>query len=114
MVRAIDHGDLPVAHVTDYVLGEVLNILGRRAGHDAAIATLDTLIESAGFEIVRSPKADFTSGQALYRQYPSLTFVDALTTAYMQREGIEYVYSFDDDFDVVEDIRRLNTASDPF
>jgi predicted nucleic acid-binding protein len=114
IVRAIDHGDLPTAYVTNYVLGEVLNVLGRRAGHDAAVATLDTLVESAGFEIVHLPKADFTSGQALYRQYPNLTFVDALTTAYMQREGIEYVYSFDDDFDAVEDVTRLDTPDNPF
>ena len=32
----------------------------------------------------------------------------------MQRESIEYLYSFDDDFEVIEDITRLKTADNPF
>lgn len=32
----------------------------------------------------------------------------------MQREGIEYLYSFDDDFDVINDITRLETPNNPF
>lgn len=31
----------------------------------------------------------------------------------MKREDIEYLYSFDDDFDVLEDITRLETPSNP-
>lgn len=34
--------------------------------------------------------------------------------AYMQRTDLEYVYSFDDDFDWFEEITRLATADDPF
>lgn len=114
IVRGIDHGDLPRGMVTNYVLAEVLNITGERTGHENGVALLDTLIESAGFEIVSLPKADFTSGQVLYRRYHGLNFVDAITAAYMHREGIEYMYSFDDDFDAVDSITRLNTDTDPF
>jgi predicted nucleic acid-binding protein len=32
----------------------------------------------------------------------------------MRRTGIEYLYSFDDDFDRVEWITRLDTATDPY
>ena len=32
----------------------------------------------------------------------------------MQREGIEYRYSFDDDFDAVEGVIRLETPENPF
>ncbi len=32
----------------------------------------------------------------------------------MQREGIEYRYSFDDDFDAVEGVTRLETPENPF
>ena len=32
----------------------------------------------------------------------------------MQREDIEYIYSFDDDFDVFDDVTRLTTAANPF
>ncbi|ERH02362.1 MAG: hypothetical protein J07HN6_00394 [Halonotius sp. J07HN6] len=32
----------------------------------------------------------------------------------MHRTDIEYIYSFDDDFDAVSDITRLATATNPF
>jgi len=32
----------------------------------------------------------------------------------MRREGVDYLYSFDDDFDVIADITRLETADNPF
>lgn len=32
----------------------------------------------------------------------------------MEREEIEYLYSFDDDFDVVGECTRLDTATTPF
>jgi predicted nucleic acid-binding protein len=32
----------------------------------------------------------------------------------MRREGIEYLYSFDDDFDAIEDLSRLETVTNPF
>jgi len=32
----------------------------------------------------------------------------------MEREGIEYLYSFDDDFDALDAVTRLNTADNPF
>jgi predicted nucleic acid-binding protein len=113
IVQGFDEGDLPRGMVTNYVLSEVLNIIGERVGHESGVELLDAIIESAGFEIVHLPKADFTAGQALYRQYHGLNFVDSITVAYMQREGIDYLYSFDDDFDAIDGITRLNTAADP-
>ena len=31
----------------------------------------------------------------------------------MEREGIEYLYSFDDDFDTIQGITRLETPDNP-
>jgi len=75
---------------------------------------LDRLIEGAHFEIVHAPKADFNAAQALFRRYGELSFVDSTIAAYMDREDIEYLYSFDDDFDAVTDLTRLETADNPF
>jgi len=41
-------------------------------------------------------------------------YPDALTTAYMRRQGIEYIYSFDKKFDRLNGITRLNADVDPF
>lgn len=111
---AIDQGRLPTAYVLSDVLEEVLNYLQARASHDVAIETLDALIESSGFSLLRTSKTDFNAGRSLFRRYESLSLTDAVIVAAMQREGIEYLYSFDDGFDSVPEVTRLTTPDNPF
>jgi len=56
----------------------------------------------------------FLPGSELFETYDGLSFGDATIAAYMQREGIEYLYSFDDDFDTLDGIMRLETTDNPF
>lgn len=112
--RAFDQGDLPPALVIDDVLGEVLNYLTARASHNVAVETLDALVESSGFETVHTPKSDFDAGRSVFRTYERLSLTDAIIVASMQRQNVEYLYSFDDGFDAVDGITRLTTADDPF
>jgi predicted nucleic acid-binding protein len=114
IVREIDHGDLPEAIVTNYVVAETLNLSGEKLGAEAANQMLNRLIEGAHFEIVHAPKADFNAAQPLFRRHGELSFVDSTIAAYMDREDIEYLYSFDEDFDAVTDLHRLETAENPF
>ncbi|WEL16315.1 PIN domain containing protein [Halorhabdus sp. SVX81] len=114
IVRGIDHGDLPEAVVSNYVLPETLNLTREKLGPEAANALLDRLLEGSHFEVVHAPRADFNAAQALFRRYDALSFVDATIVAYLEREGSEYLYSFDDDFDAVEELTRLDTAVNPF
>lgn len=114
IVRGIDHGDLPEAIVTNYVVAETLNLSGEKLGAAAANQLLDRLIEGAHFEIVHAPKADFNAAQALSRRHSELSFVDSTIVAYMDRDDVEYLYSFDDDFDAVTHLTRLETADNPF
>ncbi|MFC6952447.1 type II toxin-antitoxin system VapC family toxin [Halorubellus litoreus] len=114
IVVGIDHGDLPTGIVTNYVVAETLNLTREKLGPDAANALLDRLIEGAHFEIRHAAQADFTAAQALFRRYPSLSFVDATIVAVAQRTGEEYLYSFDDDFDRVETVTRLASPTDPY
>ncbi|WP_256290903.1 type II toxin-antitoxin system VapC family toxin [Halobellus inordinatus] len=111
---AIDLGDLPTAYVLSDVLEEVINYLQARAGHDVASETLDALIESSGFSLIQTSKTDFNAGRSVFRRYESLSLTDAVIVATMQREEVEYLYSFDDGFDGVPEITRLTTAEDPF
>ncbi len=114
IVTGIDRGTLPESRVTNYVLAETLNLVGERIDPDTAVDLLDTLTESGGFDVVHLTRTDFNAGRALFRTHATLSFVDAVTVAYMQREGVEYLYSFDDDFDAVADVTRLATDGDPF
>ena len=114
IVFAIDSGELPIARVTNYVLLESLNWLHERQRHDIAVDLRLRLSDSAGFELVHSAQKDFHRAVELFETYEGLAFGDATIVAYMEREGIEYLYSFDDDFDAVGDITRLETVNNPF
>jgi len=114
IVRGIDHGDLPDVMVTNYVVAETLNLTGEKLGPDAANEMLDRLSKGAHFEIDHAPKADFNASQGLFRRYGEISFVDSTIAAYMEREGIEYLYSFDDDLDALDGVTRLDTADNPF
>jgi predicted nucleic acid-binding protein len=114
IIYAIDGGELPTVRVTNYVLLEALNWIHERQRHHIAVDLRSRLSDSAGFELVHSVKKDFHRAVELFETYDGLAFGDATIAAYMQREGIEHLYSFDDDFDQLDDITRLETADNPF
>jgi predicted nucleic acid-binding protein len=114
ILRGIDAGGLPDAVVLDYVLAETLNGLTTHAGHDAATDFLDRIEANARFHVESVTDDEFATAKALFRQYEGLSFVDAAIVAYMQGEGLGYLYAFDDDFEVISEIYRLDTATDPY
>jgi predicted nucleic acid-binding protein len=114
ILQGIDSTALPEAVLLDYVLAETLNGLTTHAGHDAATDFLDRVEENRRFHIDSLTTDEFATAKALFRQYERFSFVDAAIVAYMQAEGLGYLYAFDDDFDAAEDIYRLDTATDPY
>ena len=114
LLQGIDDGTLPEVVVLNYVLAETLNGLTTHAGHDAATDFLDRIEENTRFHIETLTTDEFATAKALFRQYDRFSFVDAAVVAYMQGEGLGYLYAFDDDFDAVEDIYRLETATNPY
>lgn len=114
VVRGVDDGSLPEAIILDYVLTETLNGVLTHAGHDVAVDFLDRIEENARFHIQSLDNDTFSTGKALFRQQPPLSFVDACIVAYMQTEGIEYLYAFEDDFDAATGVTRLDTATNPY
>lgn len=114
IVQAIDAGELPTGRVTNYVLLETLNWIHERQRHDIAVDLRHRLVESAGFEVHHAAQKDFTRATEFFETYEGLSFGDATIVAYMEREELEYLYSFDDDFDAVASITRLDTAENPF
>lgn len=114
IISGIDHGELPTARITNYVVLETLNWIQTRKRHEKAVETYERLHQSAGFEVLHAAQKDFQRALSLFKTYESLSFGDATIAAYMNREDIEYLYSFDDDFDALEDITRLDTAANPF
>ena len=113
IVYAIDRGDLPTARITNYVLLESLNWIHERQRHNIAVDLRTRLSESAGFELVHAAQKDFHRAVELFEIYDKVSFGDATIAAYMHRAGIEYLYSFDDDFDGVDGVTRLDEAVVP-
>jgi predicted nucleic acid-binding protein len=114
LVAGVDTGDLPVGRVTNYVLLETLNWIHTRERHDIAVDLRQRLAASAGFELIQAAQADFHRAVDLFERHEQLSFGDATIAAYMERTGIEYLYSFDDDFDQLDLLTRLDTADNPF
>jgi len=114
ILRGIDTADLPEAVIVDYVLAETLNGLTTHAGHDAAVDFLDRVEENTRFHVESLTADAFATAKALFRQHERFSFVDACIVAYMQMEGLGYLYAFDDDFDAAEDVYRLDVATDPY
>jgi hypothetical protein len=114
ILHGIDTGDLPEAVILDYVLAETLNGLTTHAGHDAATDFLDRVEENTRFHVDTLTADDFATAKALFRQHERFSFVDACLVAYMQTEGLGYLYAFDDDFDTAADVYRLNAATNPY
>jgi len=113
IVSGIDDGGLPEALVPDYVVAETMNLTRERLGAEVATDLLDRLTDGTHFEVVHTAQADFTAAKALFRTYSGLSFVDATLAAYADRQGVDICYSFDDDLDVVPELTRLDTATDP-
>lgn len=114
IVEAMDDGQLPRGRVTNATLSEILSPIQKRAGHDQAVDTLEFLERSAGFRVRYLSQADFARGRVLFQQFEGVELPDAMAVAHMRRTGVEYVYSFDDDFDRFDGVTRLNVATNPF
>jgi len=114
ILRGIDDSDLPEALILDYVLAETLNGLTTHAGHDAAVDFLSRVEENARFHLDSLTADGFATAKALFRRRERFSFVDACVVAYMQTEGLGYLYAFDDDFDAAENVSRLDVATNPY
>ncbi|WP_256301991.1 type II toxin-antitoxin system VapC family toxin [Haloarchaeobius salinus] len=114
IVREMDHGNLPTGLVTNYIVLEILNWIHNRKRHGEAEETYERLNQSVGFEVLHAAQKDFNSAVKLFKTYDGLSFGDATNIAYMRREDIEYLYAFDDDFDAIGSITRLETPDNPF
>jgi len=111
---AIDVTDLPQGVVVSHLLPEVLNPIQKLAGHDAATEFYRRLRESAGFRVEWLSRENHGKALADWQNHSSAEFTDAAVVRFMRAAGIEYIYSFDDDFDAFDGVTRLNEPVDPF
>lgn len=114
ILRGVDDGTLPEGVVLDFVLAETLNGLTKHAGHEMAVDFLDRMEENARFHLDSLTADELGTAKSLFRRHAAYSFVDACIVAYMRTEGLGYLYAFDDDFDVAQDVYRLETTTNPY
>lgn len=114
IMQAAHRGELPQLRICSHNLIEATNAIQRNLSWERAVETYRYLHDSAQFELVHPSAADFVTAQSIFVRERELELADALTTAYMNRVGVTYIYSFDDDFDRFDQLVRLNAGVNPF
>jgi predicted nucleic acid-binding protein len=110
IVESVRTGKTPLGLVTDFVIDELVTILGKRKGFGAGAA------RDTGRAILESPRVftvfvDDSILRAALSVYPTyngkLSLTDVITTVVMKKYGVRDVFSHDTDFDRVRGVRRL-------
>lgn len=108
-------GEYGVPYVSDYVYDEAITLTLERGGSHEAATRLGKRLRGIdpyphAFEMLRVSAAAFSDAVDVFERYDdqSLSFTDATTVALCRRHDVDYVLSFDDDFDGVT--ARLDPA----
>jgi predicted nucleic acid-binding protein len=112
IVESVRKGRTPLGLITDFIIDELVTILGKRKGFGAAHA------RDTGVAILESPRiftvfVDDSMLRDALSTYPTyngkLSLTDVVTTVVMKRYGVTDIFSHDDDFDRVKGVRRLTS-----
>lgn len=114
IVRGVDRGDLPRLVIPDPILIETMNGLRRDVGQGITVDYLSRLHSGERFDIRREPIIVWNTALDTSERIDRLSLADAMLVASARHHGIEYCYSFDDDFDGFDSFTRLVTADNPF
>jgi predicted nucleic acid-binding protein len=105
-------GEYGQPYVTDYVYDETVTLTRRRMeGFEDAKTVSDRILGTDALKLVRIERRYFEKAVDVFESYSdqSLSFTDASTVAVVEERDMDYVLSFDDDFDGVLD--RLDPRS---
>lgn len=112
VLLAADAGRHAPLVLTDFILAETINFLTRKGGSAVGRDALSRLEASAGFRIERVPDAVFASGKDdVFKSIDGLSLVDAITVAHMRHRGIRRILTFDEGFDHVRGVERVESVT---
>ena len=87
-------------------ISEVANILEKALSIEALNSILTTLYSLENLKIVGITEEEYLIAIELMKKY-KVDVNDCLAIYIMKKEGIKEIFSFDKDFDKIEEIRRL-------
>ena len=94
---------------SDFILAETLTLIrfSGRGGAEASNRAHEILTSTKTLELTRLTDRELELAAELFKKYPQLSFVDATTVALMYSRKIKRILSFDQDFDSVPGIERI-------
>lgn len=110
IIESVRTGKTPLGLVTDFVIDELVTILGKRKGFGSGLArdTGNAILESPRIFTVFVDDGILKGALSAYPTYNGqLSLTDVVTTVVMKRYGVNNVFSHDSDFDKVKGVRRL-------
>lgn len=106
ILDSVYNGEFGQPYVSEYVYDEAVTLTLRRSGSFEAAATLGDRIRGedpypSAFDILHVSSATFQNAIATFERFDDqqLSFTDAVLVTQAERQNIDAVLSFDEDFD---------------
>ncbi len=107
ILRKIATGEIHDVFITNYVVVEIVNFLMRKASFSAAQEAFDYLTNTNRIHVIYIDRLFSARITEIFTQYKVLTLTDCSLVAIAQQENIKSLYSFDEGFDRVKFVQRL-------
>ena len=104
IVKRIEDGEAAITSLIH--VSEITNILEARASLETTCDIISGLLDLPNFKVIEPSKKLYESAVEESRSY-SIGINDALAWILMKSEGISEIYSFDGDYDKIEDLKRV-------
>ena len=112
LLEAIADGDLPRLSVPVSVLHETVNYVYVRSTDEAAWELFEVVLAESNLDVLRDDRETLETGRTVFGRYEEPSPTDSVIVASFGDGG--YVYPFDDDFDAVDGLTRLDAPVNPF
>jgi predicted nucleic acid-binding protein len=112
LIERVDAGEEKVV-TTEAIIAEIVFVLRSKRHYNVPAPQVRDLLAPiiAMPALLLDHKKAFLRALDLMATHPALDFEDALCALHMQRQAIGEIYSYDRDFDLIDDLERLEPGS---
>ena len=107
IIRKFLDKEIERVYITDHIVLETVNFILRKGGFDATLEILDIFENHERIEVMNVNEIAFARAFIIFKKYPGLSITDATTVATMENLGISQIYTFDEGFDKIDWVERL-------